>query len=205
MIVFCLLWLPLFCLFWRAVSPEMSGKGGITALLLGGVTALVQFFLGSLINPGGFGFSRWLGGMVDIVVAPALLPLVAALFFLLFRVYRTPEDFTHFSLLWLIPGGAVRALSWGMHNDPAQLVFVPLLWTSLAAGIPFFFRLILSGKWYALIPGLLGLFILPLSAASSYWAFFSQMYSLGRIFFGISMIPLLCAAASAYYRTAVYS
>jgi hypothetical protein len=75
MIVFCLLWLPLFCLFWRGVSPEMSGKGGVTALLLGSITALVQFSLGSLVNPGGFGFSRWLGGLVDIVVAPAVLPL----------------------------------------------------------------------------------------------------------------------------------
>ncbi|MDR2094910.1 MAG: hypothetical protein LBP76_05250 [Treponema sp.] len=205
MIVFCLLWLPLFCLFWRAVSPAMSGKGGIIALLLGSIAALVQFFLGSIVNPGGFGFSRWLGGLVDIVVAPAVLPLVVALFFLLFRVYRTPEDFTHFSLLWLIPGGAMRTFNWSTQNDPAQLILVPLLWTSLVTGIPFFFRLIFSGKWYAIIPALAGLCILPLSSASSYWAFFSQKYELGITFFGISMIPLICATASAYYRAAKHS
>jgi hypothetical protein len=205
MIVFCLLWMPLFCLFWRAVSPKMSGKGGVPALLLGSITALVQYFLGSIVNPGGFGFSRWLGGFVDIVVAPAVLPLVVALLFLLFRVYRTAEDFTHFSVLWLIPGGAMRTLSWSAQNDPVQLVLVPLLWTSLVAGIPFFVRLICSGKWYAIIMALTGLSILPLSAVSSYWAFFSQRYELGAILFGVSMVPLLCAVASAYYRMAKYS
>jgi hypothetical protein len=202
MIVFCLLWMPLFCLFWRAVSPEITGSGSILALLMGSIVALVQFFLGNTINPEGFGQSRWIGSLVDIVVVPAIMPLLIALFFALFRVFRSPGDFTHFAILWLIPNSAIHTLGWSALGNPSQLILVPLLWTSLITGIPFFAGMILSGKWYAIIPAVLGIVILPLSATSSYWAFFSQKPDLGMIFCAISMVPLLCAVIAAYVRSA---
>ncbi|MDR0731669.1 MAG: hypothetical protein LBF63_08370, partial [Treponema sp.] len=63
MSLFCLLWLPLFYLFWRSVSPAgESGYGGVWALLLGSVAAIFQFFYGAFIQAGGFGLSRWLSG-----------------------------------------------------------------------------------------------------------------------------------------------
>jgi hypothetical protein len=79
MSLFCLLWTPLLYLFWRSISPTgESGAGGVWALLLGSFFALFQFFFGALVGPGGFGFSRWLSGCIDVITLPALLPLLVS-------------------------------------------------------------------------------------------------------------------------------
>ena len=203
MSLFCLLWTPLFYLFWRSLlRPEQrpggqnEGFGGVWALLMGGVVALSQFFLGSLVNPGGFGLSRWFSALVDVVSLPAVIPL--GVYFVLVSV-RRPQNaragakalypaFTNFALLWLIPGAAIRAVSWSALSDPCLLVLVPLLWTALVVGIPLFFGFTGEGFHPAGVLGVLGL---PLIAAAAYWAFFSQKNILGFILTGITLVPLI--------------
>jgi len=189
MSVFCLLWVPFFFLFRRTFTG--GGSGGVWALLLGSITAILQFFLGYFVHPGGFGFSRWLFGFIEIVSLPVLIPLVlyALLYFL--RGLSGSPDFADFALLWLIPVGALRAIGWGPTNDTILLISVPLLWTALAVGIPFFINLISSNfRWYTLIIYILCILILPLSAATSYWAFFSQQTWLGFLMLFLTHIPL---------------
>jgi hypothetical protein len=192
MSLFCLLWTPFFYLFRRSIpSGREAGSGGIWALLLGSLVALLQFFLGALINPGGFGFSRWLSGCVDIVVLPALLPLPVYFALRIFRVISGKEDFTNFSLLWLIPGGALRAVSWSAQRDPILLVLVPFLWTSLAVGFPFCVGLIFRCRIRLLLPLLVpAALVLPFLAATVYWAFFYQKLVLGYLLLLVTVIPL---------------
>jgi len=189
MSVFCLLWVPFFFLFRRTFAG--GGGGGVWALLLGSITAILQFFLGYMISPGGFGFSRWLFGFIEIVSLPVLTPLIlyALLYFL--RGVSGSADFADFALLWLIPVGALRAIGWGPTNDVILLVSVPLLWTALAVGIPFFINLTANNfRWYTLILSVLCVLILPLSAATCYWAFFSQQTWLGFLMLFVTHIPL---------------
>ncbi|MDR3192213.1 MAG: hypothetical protein LBT87_04020 [Treponema sp.] len=191
MSLFCLLWTPLFYLFRRSIfSSQEAGSGGIWALLLGSLVALLHFFLGALINPGGFGLSRWLSGCVDIVVLPALLPLPVYFVLTRFRMVSGKADFTNFALLWLIPGGALRAVSWSAQRDPILLVLVPLLWTALAAGIPFCAGLIFRRRPRFPLPlPVLAALGLPFLAATVYWAFFYQKLVLGYSLLIITVIP----------------
>jgi hypothetical protein len=200
MSLFCLLWVPLFYLLKRSISGE-TGSGGVWALLLGSVTAIFQFFLGNQIEPGGFGFSRWLSGFVDIVSLPVLVPLAVYLLLLALRVFSGAADFANFALLWIIPAGALRAISWGPFSDPCLLVLVPLLWTALAAGIPFFIDCIMRHfRWYVAIPSGLGILILPAAAATAYWAFFSQRPVIGFLLLSAALVPMLVSVILGFIR-----
>ena len=188
---FCLLWVPLLYLFRHSVAGE-GGAGGVWALLLGSITAIFQFFFGNLVNPGGFGFSSWLYGIVDVVTLPVLIPFAVYLLLILFRAFSGTPDFANFILLWFIPVAALRAVSWSSLNDPILLVMAPLLWTALAVGISFFIGLIIRYfRWYVIIPSGLCIAALPLAAASSYWAFFSQQPLLGFALFAAVFTPML--------------
>jgi len=194
---FCLLWVPLFYLLRRSISGG-NGSGGVWALLLGSVTAIVQFFLGNFISPGGFGFSRWLSGFVDIVSVPVLIPLfLCTLIFLLRGGFSGDMDFTGFALLWLIPVAALRALSWSSRNDPILLVMVPILWTALAAGISFFIHWMINRfRWYSAAVSIICIPLLPAAAAAAYWAFFSQQTALGFLLLFVVNIPMGVSIAS---------
>jgi len=200
MSLFCLLWMPLFYLFWRTVTGNIASAGGIWALLIGSIVALIQFFLGSMVEPGGFGLSRWMSGFVDIVTLPALAPLLVYFFLVFFKIVSGTHDFTNFALLWLIPGAAIRAVSWSSQNDPILLVLVPLLWTAIAAGIPFFISIIYNGRVFAIIFSSLAIIIIPLAAASSYWAFYSQKSSMGFLFLSLAAIPMLISTVFSLIR-----
>ena len=192
MSIFCLLWVPLFYLFRHSVSGENSSGGGVWALLLGSITAILQFFLGNLVSPGGFGFSRWLFGFIDIVCLPVLIPLIIYGILLILRAFSGEVDFANFALLWIIPVAGLRALSWSSHNDPILLVTVPLLWTALAAGIPFFINCMAKYfRWYVVIPSILCILVLPLTASGAYWALFSQQTLLGFLLFFVTQIPVV--------------
>jgi hypothetical protein len=198
MSLFCLLYVPLFFLFRRSVSPA-EGGGGVWALLLGSVTAIFQFFLGYLVKPGGLGFSRWLSGFVDIVGLTVLIPVAVYLLFGFLRVFSGSADFTNFALLWIIPIAALRAVSWSSLRDPILLVLVPVLWTAIAAGIPFFINLVMrASRWYVFVPSALCIPGLPLAAASSYWAFFSQHTLLGFLLLFLTIIPMTISLSLAF-------
>ncbi|MDR3019468.1 MAG: hypothetical protein LBU66_01025 [Treponema sp.] len=190
MSVFCLLWVPFFYLLRRSFTGG-KGAGSVWALILGSLTAILQFFLGYLVSPGGFGVSRWVFGFIDIVSLPVIIPLVVCFLMLFFRGFSGEADFANFALLWLFPVGGLRAIGWNSSGDSILLIAVPLLWTALAVGIPFFINLMLSNfRWYTAAVSILGILALPIIAATSYWAFFSQYTFLGFLFFFIAHIPL---------------
>jgi hypothetical protein len=202
MSLFCFLWMPLFYLFWRSISPAgESGYGGVWALLLGSVAALFQFFYGAFIRPGGFGFSRWLSGCVDLVVAPVLIPLLVYTLMAVFRAISGTADFTGFALLWIIPMGALRAVNWGAQGDPVLLVLTPLLWTAVAGGLPFLGGVVLRGSWFVRIPAALAALTLPPLAATVYWAFFRQEHNLGFPLLALSLAPLLASCVHAAWNS----
>jgi len=200
MSLFCFVWMPLFYLFWRGVAGNTAAAGGIWALLVGTVVALVQFFLGTVVTPGGFGFSRWMSGCIDIVALPALAPLLVYLLLVGFKIITGTPDFASFALLWLIPGAAIRAVGWSSQSDPILLVLVPLLWTAIAVGIPFFITIIQNSRVFVIIPSSLAILIIPFAAASSYWAFYSQKISWGFLLLLIAAIPMLISMLLAILR-----
>ena len=200
MYIFCVLWVPLFYLFRRSIAGE-GGAGSVWALILGSISALIQFFSGALVSPGGFGLSRWMSAFVDIVGLPVLIPLLVAAAFILFRLLSGNIDFTNFTLLWLIPVAVSKALSWSAIRSPIQLVMVPLLWTGLAVGISLFINCIIRYlRWWTVILCGLGILILPLAAITSYWAIFSQNTMLGYLLFSLAMIPMLVSLTLDYLR-----
>jgi hypothetical protein len=168
---------------------------------LGSAAALTQVFLGNLVNPGGFGFSRWAGACIDIIALPAVLPFLVYPVFIVFRFISGPFDFADFGLLWLIPGAAIRALSWSAGNGPAFLVLAPLLWTAVAAGVPFFIdRMLLSSRWYTTGSLGLGITALPLTAATAWWAFYSQKFTLGALLLVLALIPMMLSLVLSFIR-----
>ncbi|MCL2806331.1 MAG: hypothetical protein FWD26_10370 [Treponema sp.] len=180
----------MFYLFRRAFIQ--SGGSGVWALLLGSITAIIQFFLGYLVSPGGFGFTRVLFGFIDIVSLPVLIPLVLYLIILIFKRFSGDFDFANFALLWLIPVGALRALSWSSTNDPILLIMAPVLWTALAAGIPFFINLMVKRfRIFTAFLSFIGIIILPVLASMTYWAFFSQHTLIGFGLLLATHIPLI--------------
>jgi len=199
--LFGFLWIPLFYLFWRTVAGNNSAAGGVWAIIVGSVVALFQFLLGFLVEPGGFGLSRWMSGFVDIVTLPALAPLLVYLFLIYFRVISGTADFANFALLWLIPGAAVKAVSWGSLHDPILLVLVPILWTAIAVGIPFFIDLILNSHRLVVIPASLAILVIPFAATTSYWAFYSQKTSLGFIYLLVAAAPMLVSMVLSFIRS----
>ena len=186
---FCMLWIPMFFLLRRSFSDSDS-SGSVWALLLGSITAIIQFLLGDIVSPGGFGFSRWLYGFIDIVSLPVLIPLFICFLMLLFRGFSGGADFASFTMLWLIPVGGLRALSWSSGSGPILLIAVPLLWTALAVGIHFFINLMVdNNRWYMVTISILCILLLPAIAATTYWAFFSQQTWLGFLLLFAVHIP----------------
>ena len=200
MSLFCLLWAPLFYLFWRSVTGSHSYAGGIWAFLAGCAAAGMQYALGFIVEPNQFGLSRWLSGCVDIVVLPALFPLLVYLLLVALRIVREHADFANFAQLWLIPAALVRALSWGAQNDPVTLILVPVLWTAIAVGIPFFINLILHTRKLFAAPLGLGILVIFGASASSYWAFFSHKTTLGFILFFAASSPMLVSMVMAWNK-----
>ncbi|MDR2078113.1 MAG: hypothetical protein LBP74_00140 [Treponema sp.] len=209
MSLFCFLWMPLFYLFWRSIAPSATAgetsrdAGGIWALILGSLVAIIQFFLGSFIRPGAFGLSRWLSACIDIVTLPAVIPLLVCFLFFRLRILSGSTNYTNFALLWLIPGAAIRAVSWSAQNDPSLLVLIPILWTAIAVGIPFF-TAIPAGRFKGiLITKVLAIGLLPFLAATVYWAFFAQKTVPGFLLLALTLLPLAISVTVSLYRTCV--
>ncbi|MDR0628724.1 MAG: hypothetical protein LBG24_03620 [Treponema sp.] len=202
MSLFCFLWTPLFYLWWSALSPgKDTGLEGIWSLLSGSILGFVLFFLGPLMEPGGFDLSRWISGFVDIVSVPVLLPLLLYGLLCCFGSSGTWVKAASFALLWLIPDLAIHTVNWSVQSQPFLLVLVPLLRTALAVGIPFLGRLLMTRNPGLILAAILGIIGLPLAGTTSYWAFFGQSPLLGYVCFGITVIPLGIALGMSWYRT----
>jgi hypothetical protein len=189
MSIFCLLWVPLFLLFWNSLCPRDINAVDILAVILGSIVALVQFFIGPLIPAGAFGFSRWLHIFVDLVGAPALLPLLVYSILLLLRA--TKDGFTGFALLWLIPDAIMRVANG--DADPSRLILTPLLWTAIAVGVSFFIHLLCKGSLITGIFAALGIIALPLLATTVSWAFFSHQNTLGGGLLLAALVPMIAS------------
>jgi len=200
MSLFCMLWIPLFYLFWRSITGYNAAAGGVWAILVGSIVAMLQFFLGNLIEPGGFGLSRWVSGFVDIVTLPALAPIIIYLFLITFKFISGEKDFANFALLWLIPGGAIRALSWSAAGDPLLLALVPVLWTAIAVGVSFFIDIIQNGRILVIVPASLAIIIVPFAASCSYWAFFAQKNYIGLLSLFAALVPMLVSALLSFIK-----
>ncbi len=198
--------MPLFYLFWRSIAVSGTESAGeIWALILGSLVAIIQFLLGSFISPGAFGLSRWFSACVDIVTLPAVIPLLVCFFFFRLRILSGTVNYTNFALLWLIPGAAIRAVSWSAQNDPSLLVLTPILWTAIVVGVPFFITILPRQFKWTLIPKAMAMGMLPFLAATVYWAFFSQKTALGFLLFALTLIPIGISVTVSFYRTCVNS
>ena len=198
MALFCFLWTPLFYLFWRSLNDESALEGGTWALLFGTIIAFFRFFLGTFVNPGGFGLERWISACIDIVALPVALPYVICVIFALFRIISPQSNFANYAFLWLIPVAAVRALGWSSENNPILLMSVPVLWTAIAAGMGILIRFAQNGWGIVVIPAILGAMALPLIGATSYWALFSQHNLLGIGLLILCSVPMIISIVMSF-------
>ena len=199
--LFCLLWITLFYLFWRSINAEDTVSGELWAFICGSIVAIVHFYFGRLIDPGGFGFHRWLSGAIDIVSLPVVLPLIIS--FIIFKagLFKGTANIVNFSLVWLVPGTIIKAISWSSLNDPLLLVVVPILWAAIAVGVPFFIAIIQDSRSYVIVLAILAILIIPLAAASSYWALYTHRSLLGVLFFLAATAPMLVSVTILYLQS----
>jgi hypothetical protein len=191
MSIFCLLWIPVFFLFRRSISGVKTGMGW-WALLPGSAAVFLYYLTGPFIAPVGFGLSRWLGGFIDIVSLPVLVPIVFCVLMAALRLFPSDVDIGGFTLLWLVPLAFYYSVDKYLLYSPLMLVLVPLLWTAQALGVSFFIGCILMyRRWYVIVPSILSAAALPLIASSSWWAFYSQRMTAGCLSLFISMAPAL--------------
>jgi hypothetical protein len=160
-------------------------------LPLGGIAVAVQYFVGPLLDPGAFGFSRWISGFVDIVSLPVLIPLIVCASLVMLKKFAPTVDYAGFTLVWLIPLAAIRSMS-GNLPSPIPLVVVPLLWIAQTLSISFFISCIVKKpRWYVIVPSALGIITMPIIATTSWWAFFVNRQPLGFLLLGASLIPAI--------------
>jgi len=181
----------MFYFFRRSISIKKNGKGW-WALLLGCAAVLVRYITGPLVTPVGFGLSCWMSGFFDIVSLPVLVPIVVCVLMIALRLFPSDVDIGAFTFLWLIPLAFYYSMDKSLLYSPLMLVLVPLLWTVQTLGVSFFIGCITKyPRWYIIIPSLLAATVLPLSAASSWWAFYSQQTPAGCLFLFVSLLPAL--------------
>ena len=201
MTIFCLLWTPFFYLFWRSLNDKSTLESGTWALLVGTFIAFFRFFLGNFINPGGFGFSRWVYACVDIIALPIALPYFICIILVFLRIIPSQANLTNYAFLWLIPVAAIRALAWTSYNNPILLIGVPVLWTAITLGIGLFLHIAQQGFSWAAIPAVLGALVLPFIGATAYWALFSQQNLLGIGLVVLCLIPMFISLTLSFLET----
>jgi len=201
---FCFLWIPLFEFLWLSLSPgKRRGAGGVWALFLGTLSALIRYFNGPFIKNGGFGFYRWISAFVDYFGFPVGLPFLAFAFLYLIKVTLVSEDLTHFTLLWLIPEGVLGSLSWSVLNDPLRLILLPLLWTSIALTVPAYLQIALTGMSKVRALAIIAIPIQFFLAVTVYWAFFIQNQKLAYSLLIPTTVPALIILILAFHRVSV--
>ena len=179
--------------------PENDAPGGGWAFLLGIITAILQFILNIPFDPGAFGFSRWLWSFF-IVSLPVIIPLLLYLVLIIVGFIHDEPNFAGFTLSFLIPPAIVNAISWASYAYPVPLVLVPILWTCIAVGVPFLIRFINYENIILTILASLGILIIPLAAATSYWAYFSHEAFFGTLFLVTALIPMLSPIVLSYIQ-----
>ncbi|MDR1866776.1 MAG: hypothetical protein LBQ77_00745 [Treponema sp.] len=186
--VFCLLWIPFFYLLWCSFSIKRHGYL-LFALIYGGVTALGYHTIPPFLQAGTFGFSRWLFILVNNIAVPLTPALFAAGVFVLFK---RKIDSTGFILITLIPVAAIHAIDRSILYHPLYTVLLPILWTTLAVGIPFYARG-MTKKSPLMALKLLGIPLLIGASSMSLWGFFVQETVIGIVSFLYCAVSTLVA------------
>jgi len=177
--------------FRRSISDRKTGMGWL-ALLFGCAAVLIRYFTGPFVTPAGFGLSCWLSGFIDIISLPVLVPFAVCVMLIALRYFPSDVDIGGFILLWLVPLNFYYSVDRSLLYSPLMLVLVPLLWTAQSLGLSFFIGCILKyRRWYVIIPSILAAAVLPLTAATSWWAFYVQQTQIGCLFLFVSLMPAL--------------
>lgn len=200
MSLFCFLVVPLFIVFRHSLRHNSFGgrKGIALAVVLGLAAALLRQAVGDLIPAGLFGFLRWFHLFMDHSALPALLPLGALLLLKRFRGSTSFAEPTDFALIWLVPVAAFRAIAWSATGDPSNLVLAPLLWLSIAVGVPLFVD-VAEGEigFRSFGAGALAV-LLPLAGTTSSWAFFVHRPLIGFLAFAATATPMVWSMTRAF-------
>jgi len=150
---------------------------------------ILRYLFGPLAEPGGFGLSRWISGLIDVVGLPALLALVVCGVLAALRVIPRDVDYTGFALLWLIPPAAIQAVS-SVPPTFISLIVVPLLWSAQALGISFFINCMTKNpRGHIVFFCTLAIAALPVAAVTSWWAFFAHQPLGGSLLLVVTLIP----------------
>lgn len=200
MLIFCILWLPLFYLLWNIIRPENGACPRdrfferVFALAAGVFTGIVRFFMPAIRASDAFGVSRLLGACANFAIIPPLVAIASALLF--YKIPRTILKSAGFSdmaggmFIAMIPSSVIHATIYGTGNDPSNLVLVPLMWTAIIlntyfAGIRFgsnnFAKNIFIYTAAFIVSGLL--------ASVTWLAFFASKPAIGLILFIITAAP----------------
>ncbi|MDR3325083.1 MAG: hypothetical protein LBS82_03725 [Spirochaetaceae bacterium] len=208
MLVFFILWLPIFFGFWKEIRPKpvcsdarAAFLENICAIATGTAYAVVRFVQADFVQAGGFGLSRYLSACVDYAALPVVLPLVVCAAF--HRIQKqffhrgwTP-DWTGFILLSLTPVALVCAVRWGSEKNPLLLVLTPLLWTALAVAVHPLLRFIAKGpSTPRLVVGVAGIVPLPFLASAAWWQFFIQRNLVALGLLAVLVVPAVLVVCS---------
>jgi hypothetical protein len=192
MSLFCLAFPIVFFLFWKSLSDEHAvSVGGIWALVLGSIFAVIHYLASPIITSGEFGLLQWMISLVDVIVFPSLIALVICLLFKLLKIFSAAINITNFLLLWSIPFAIIRMMINSTQAEPLYLVIVPLIWMGLAVGFGFFIKMILLVSRLISVLCVMCAVFLPFIAATAYWAFFCQNYILAYFLLGITLLPMI--------------
>jgi hypothetical protein len=195
MVLFCVLWAPVFYLFWITLRPANSNSGGLYALLTGGVLALVRFFIPSLVDDVyGFGLLRYLSALIDYVSLPVLIPMIAVRLITWFYPRGGITDYIGFTLLAMIPTMLVCSTVWSVSRSAILLVLTPLLRTALVFVFYPLIQLKNSSrhrKAFLKIAAILGMAAYILLLPFVWWKFFCQKTLSGMILLIPSLAPMI--------------
>jgi hypothetical protein len=191
MSLFCLALPIVFFIFWKSLSEDHAvSTGGIWAVVLGSILAIIHYFTSPLITSGEFGFLQWMIGFVDVIVFPVITALAVCLLCMLLKIFSATINVTNFLLLWCFPFGVAQMMSHSLQAGALYLVIVPLIWIALAVGFGFFIKSIPAVKRWIAVFCIIGSVFLPFIAATAYWALYCQDYVLGYSLFGVTLLPM---------------
>lgn len=204
MILFSVVWTPLFFLFWRSLYGRRSGGeaawGGITGIFI----AAFRIILGPLIVPQSGLFELCLSAFIDYTsFAPLVAMTACAILPRFFRCRKSFEDSTLFMFAAYFTAAPAYAIAWSAFLHPLHLVLPPLLWTSAALAAGVFRRIWLfphrhnipNKRFVFAALAVLTACALLCANAASYIAFFFRQPLAGALF----LIPALVLSASTFF------
>ncbi|MDR0539627.1 MAG: hypothetical protein LBG74_03885 [Spirochaetaceae bacterium] len=183
MVLFSILWAPLFYFFWHSITAKnVYRTAGIWPYLVGICIALPRLLFKPAFPAQGQAIDRLIGAFFEYTSLCPLLALLACVFLPALFKSRVPfEDWTGFLLAVFIPAGIAYGMVWSTKMHPLYLVLPPLLWTSAALAANLLRRRVFQTTLrIKVVSSLLFAALLVLNAAS-WQAFFYRSLILGAV------------------------